>query len=143
MRALDIKLLRDFRRMWAQSLAIAVVVGGGVASTVMAVGSLNSLEETRIAYYERLQFADIFAMARRAPKSLMAEITEISGVAAAEGRIVKLALLDIPGFAEPATGEFISLPEGGQPRLNQLYFRSGRVPQPLSAVEVVVSDGFA
>src|SRR5262252_6816741 len=89
--------------MWAQSLAIALVVAGGVASLVMAVGSLNSLEETRIAYYERLQFADVFAMARRAPKTLLPEIAEIPGVAAAEGRIIRLALLDIPEFAEPAT----------------------------------------
>jgi putative ABC transport system permease protein len=140
---LDIKLLRDLRRMWAQSLAIALVVAGGVASLVMAVGSLNSLEETRIAYYERLQFADVFAMARRAPKSLLTEIAEIPGVAAAEGRIAKLALLDIPDFAEPATGEFISLPEGGQPRLNQLYLTSGRLPQPRSAEEAVVTAGFA
>ncbi len=143
MATLDIKLLRDLRRMWAQALAIALVVAGGVASLVMAVGSLNSLEETRIAYYERLQFADVFATARRAPKALLTEIAEIPGVAAAEGRIVKLALLDIPEFAEPATGEFISLPEGGQPRLNQLYLRSGRLPQPTSADEVVVTDGFA
>lgn len=143
MSALDIKLLRDVRRLWAQSLAIAFVVAGGVASLVMAVGSFNSLEETRIAYYERLQFADVFAMARRAPKTLLTEIAEIPGVAAGEGRIVKLALLDIPEFAEPATGEFISLPEGGQPRLNQLYLRSGRLPQPTSEQEVVVTDGFA
>jgi putative ABC transport system permease protein len=143
MSALDIKLLRDVRRLWAQSLAIALVVAGGVASLVMAVGSFNSLEETRIAYYERLQFADVFAMAKRAPKTLLTEIAEIPGVAAAEGRIVKLALLDIPEFAEPATGEFISLPEGGQPRLNQLYLRSGRLPQPTSEQEVVVTDGFA
>ena len=143
MATLDIKLLRDLRRMWAQALAIALVVAGGVASLVMAVGSLNSLEETRIAYYERLQFADVFAMARRAPKALLTEIAEIPGVAAAEGRIVKLALLDIPEFAEPATGQFISLPEGGQPRLNQLYLRSGRLPQPTSTDEVVVTDGFA
>jgi putative ABC transport system permease protein len=105
-----------------------LVVAGGVASLVMAVGSLNSLEETRIAYYERLQFADVFAKARRAPKALLNEIAEVPGVAAAEGRVVKLALLDIPAFAEPATGEFISLPESGQPRLNQLYLRSGRLP---------------
>jgi putative ABC transport system permease protein len=143
MSALDIKLFRDVVRLWAQSLAIALVVAGGVASLVMAVGSFNSLEETRIAYYERLQFADVFALARRAPKTLLTEIAEIPGVAAAEGRIVKLALLDIPEFAEPATGEFISLPEGGQPRLNQLYLRSGRLPQPTSEQEVVVTDGFA
>src|SRR5260370_10342005 len=142
MSVLDIKLLRDVRRLWAQSLAIALVVAGGVASLVMAVGSFNSLEETRIAYYERMQFADVFAMARRAPKSLLTEIAEIPGVAAAEGRIVKLALLDIPEFAEPATGEFISLPEGGQPRLNQLYLRSGRLPQPASEQEAVATDRF-
>jgi putative ABC transport system permease protein len=143
MATLDIKLLRDLRRMWAQSLAIALVIAGGVTSLVMAVGSLNSLEETRVAYYERLQFADVFATVRRAPKALLTEIAEIPGVAAAEGRILKLALLDIPDFAEPATGEFISLPEGDQPRLNQLYLRSGRLPQPTSASEVVVTDGFA
>ena len=143
MRALDRKLCRDLRRLWAQSLAIALVVAGGMASLVMAVGSLKSLEETRIAYYERFEFADVFASLRRAPKTLLAEIAEIPGVAAAEGRIVKQALLDIPGFAEPAAGEFISLPEGGQPRLNQLYLRSGRLPQATSAQEVVVTDGFA
>ena len=143
MATLDIKLLRDLRRMWAQSLAIAFVVAGGVASLVMAVGSLNSLEETRTAYYDRYQFADVFATARRAPKTLLNEIAAIPGVAAAEGRIVKLALLDIPEFAEPATGEFISLPEGSQPRLNQPYLRSGRLPRPTSADEVVVTDGFA
>ncbi len=68
MSALDIKLLRDVRRLWAQSLAIALVVAGGVASLVMAVGSFNSLEETRIAYHERMQFADVFATAKRAPR---------------------------------------------------------------------------
>src|SRR5262245_1358287 len=143
MAALDIKLLRDFHRMWAQSLAIALVVAGGVASLVMAVGSLNSLEETRVAYYERYQFADVFALLRRAPKSLMRRIAEIPGVAAAEGRIAKLALLDVPNLAEPATGQFLSLPEGGQPVLNRLYMRSGRLPQPGSTQEVVVTDGFA
>ncbi|MBR0965621.1 hypothetical protein JQ554_15110 [Bradyrhizobium diazoefficiens] len=61
----------------------------------------------------------------------------------AEGRVVKLALLDIPQFAEPATGEFVSLPEGSQPRLNQLYLRSGRSPQPMSEQEMVATDGFA
>jgi putative ABC transport system permease protein len=74
---------------------------------------------------------------------LLTEIAAIPGVAAAEGRIVKLALLDIPEFAEPATGQLISLPESGQPRLNQLYLLSGRLPQQASAQEVVVTDGFA
>ena len=62
MRILDKKLFRDLKRLWAQALAIVVVVAGGVATVVGAVGSIRSLEETRDAYYERYQFADVFAL---------------------------------------------------------------------------------
>jgi putative ABC transport system permease protein len=143
MRALDRKLFRDLQRLRAQALAIALVIAGGAATLVAAVGSLRSLEETRNAYYERYRFADVFAPLRRAPKSLANRIAEIPGVAAVEPRIAKLALLDIPGLREPATGQFISLPESGQPSLNRLYVRLGRMPEPGALDEVVVSDGFA
>ena len=142
MHMLDRKLFCDLRRLWAQALAIALVVAGGIATLVAAVGSLRSLEETRTAYYERYQFADVFAPLRRAPKSLVTRIAEIPGVAAVDARIAKLALLDIPGFPEPATGQFISLPESAQPRLNRLYLRMGRMPDPRTPDEVVVSEGF-
>src|SRR6266496_2835203 len=99
MHALDIKLFRDLWRLWAQALAVALVVAGGVATLVLAVGSFRSLQETRIAYYERYQLADVFALVKRAPKALVGRIAEIPGVAAAEARIAKLALLDVPGFA--------------------------------------------
>jgi len=78
-RALDIKLIRDLIRIWAQAFAIALVVGGGVATLVMAVGSIRSMEETRAAYYERYQFADVFASVKRAPKTLVDQIVEIPG----------------------------------------------------------------
>ena len=61
MRSLDKKLFRDFRRMWAQVLAIALVLASGVATLVLALGALRSLEETRAAYYDRYRFADVFA----------------------------------------------------------------------------------
>ncbi len=93
---LDIKVLRDLGRLWAQVLAIALVIAGGVAALVMAVGSFRSLDETRTAYYERYQFADVFAAVKRAPKTLLNRIAEIPGVAAVDARIAKLALLDIP-----------------------------------------------
>ena len=143
MRVLDIKLVRDLRRLWAQVLAIALVIAGGVATLVLAVGSHRSLDETRTAYYERYRFADVFALVRRAPKTLIDQIAEIPGVAAVDARIAKLALLDIPNFREPATGQFISLPEGGQPALNRLYIRTGRLPEPARAEEVVISESFA
>jgi putative ABC transport system permease protein len=143
MHMLDVKLFRDLKRLWAQALAIALVIAGGVATLVLAVGSYRSLDDTRVAYYERYQFADVFALVRRAPKTLVDRIAEIPGVAAVEARIAKLALLDIPNFREPATGQFISLPDGGQPTLNRLYMRTGRLPQALSTEEVVISESFA
>jgi putative ABC transport system permease protein len=143
MRALDIKLFRDLRRIWAQALAIALVIGGGAATLIMAVGAARSLDETRIAYYERNRFADVFAIVSRAPKTLADRIAQIPGVAAVETRIAKLALLDIPGLREPATGQFISVPDIGEPALNRLYLRSGRMPEPGRLDEVVVNDTFA
>src|SRR3989304_4485615 len=38
LRALDIKLFRDLRRLWAQVLAIALVVAGGGGSLLLAGG---------------------------------------------------------------------------------------------------------
>lgn len=143
MGTLDRKLARDLRRLWAQVLAIALVIAGGVAALVLAVGSYRSLDETRAAYYERYRFADVFATARRAPSALADRIAEIPGVAAAATRIEKLALLDLPNVREPATGQFISLPEGGQPALNRLHLRSGRLPDPQRAEEVVINESFA
>src|SRR5437899_4262293 len=126
MSALDIKLFRDVGRLWARVLAIALVIGGGVATLVLAVGSHRSLEEPRIAYYERYSFADVFAQAKRAPRALVDQLAQMLGVAAVEARIAKLALLDVPGFSEPASGQFVSLPDVGEPMLNRLYMRAGR-----------------
>lgn len=143
MRALDIKLFRDLRRLWAQALAIALVIAGGVATLLLAVGSYRSLDETRAAYYERYRFADVFASVGRAPKALVDRIAEIPGVAAVDARIAKLALLDIANYPEPASGLIISLPEIGDPPLNRLYMRAGRAPESGRTDEVVVNEGFA
>jgi len=142
-RALDLKLFRDLRRLWAQALAIALVVAGGVSTVVMAVGTHHSLDETRIAYYERYGFADVFAQVRRAPNAIIRQIEEIPGVAMVEPRIAQLAVLDISNFREPATGQFISLPDKRAQALNRLYLRSGRIPDPASEREVVVNEDFA
>jgi len=143
MTTLNTKLRRDLRRLWGQVFAIALVIAGGVTSLVLSTGSFRSLDETRTAYYERYQFADIFAEVTRAPKTLVTRIAEISGVAVVEARIAKLALLDIPEFPEPATGRFISLPESGSPLLNRLYMRDGRLPGANDLEEVVVNESFA
>ena len=73
----------------------------------------------------------------------MDRILELPGVASAEGRITKNALLDIDGFEKPATGLVISLPAKGLPVLNRLYVRAGRLPLPEETTAVAVNEDFA
>lgn len=143
MRALDLKLLRDFRRLWAQALAIALVLGCGVAIFLTSFGMYRALDATRDAYYERNRFADVFAQARRAPLSLMREIEALPGVLGAEARVQGNVILDIPGRAETAMGRVISLPATGLPRLNVPILRSGRLPDPEAKDEIAVNEPFA
>jgi putative ABC transport system permease protein len=143
MRALDRKLTRDLWYIKGQALAIALVIGCGVAMSVMSLGMLKSLEETRSAYYERYRFADIFANVKRAPDSLGRKVANIVGVAAVETRIVGAAKLDIPDMSEPAMAQLVSIPERRAPLLNALAMRAGRSVAPGHSDEVVASEAFA
>ncbi|WP_040671712.1 ABC transporter permease [Rhodobacter ferrooxidans] len=143
MSALNRKLLHDLVRIWAQTLAIAGVLGCGIMVLVMGTGVQRSLTETRAAYYERNRFAEVFVQATRAPRSLLPEIAALEGVALAEVRVVLSAVLDLDGMAEPATARILSLPASGNPVLNVPLLRSGRMPDPLHADEVVVAEAFA
>ena len=88
MRALHIKLLRDLQRLWAQALAIALVMAAGVATLILGVGAHDSLSTTRARYYEANRFGDVFSNVTRAPKSLAEDIAAIDGVCAGAGAIL-------------------------------------------------------
>ena len=143
MHALDIKLLRDFKRLWVQAVAIALVLGCGVAILLTSVGMYKALSETRTAYYERNRFADVFAHATRAPISLLDEIARIDGVMNVEARITGAATLDIPGRTRTAVGKILSYPEDSDPVLNVPFLVTGRFPDPLASQEVTVNAPFA
>ncbi|MFB9149781.1 ABC transporter permease [Roseovarius ramblicola] len=143
MTALDRKLIHDFRRLWAQALAIALVLACGVAILLTTFGTFVSLEETRSAYYERNRFADVFADASRAPRWLMQEVREIDGVRAADARISQFAVLDVPEQQKAVTARILSLPARGTPRLNLPLLQAGRLPSPDAANEVAVNAPFA
>ncbi|CAG0948229.1 MAG: FtsX-like permease family protein [Rhizobiaceae bacterium] len=143
MSMLDRKLLRDLARMWAQVLAIALVMACGVATIVIAIGAYRSLEETRAAFYERYRFGNVFASATRAPLHLRERIARLPGVSGVELRVVRPVLLDMPGMVEPATGMAVSIPDSGEPAVNRLYLRTGRLPQPGRTGEVAVTEPFA
>ena len=80
MKALHRKLLRDLWRLRGQVFAIALVMASGIGVLVMSLTTVESLEETAIAYYERYGFAQVFAHVERAPEHLRDRLREIPGV---------------------------------------------------------------
>ncbi len=141
--ALNKKLFRDLWRIKGQGLAISAVVACGIALMIASFGTVAALDESMNAFYDCTRFADVFAVMKRAPDSLLEEIERIPGVATAESRITAAVNLDIPGMDEPATGQLISLPERGTPLLNDVIILAGRYPSPQRPNEVAVTDPFA
>lgn len=143
MSPLDRKLLRDLWRIKGQAIAIGAVIGVGVLMLVMMTGLVTSLDETRKTYYERYRLADIFAPVTRAPDRLIAGLAAIPGVSAAEGRVVGSALIDLPGLDLPLQARAVSLPDFGEPRLNDVYLSAGRRLDSDRANEILLLQGFA
>jgi putative ABC transport system permease protein len=139
---LDRKLLRDLWEMKGQSLAIAAVIGAGVAMFVTYLSNFDSLRRTRDGYYQGARFADVFASVKRAPASLEPRIAGLQGVEVAATRVVADVTLDVPGLQEPATGRLISLPERGRPPLNDVYLRRGRWVDGERPDEVIANEAF-
>jgi len=143
LRPLDRKVIRDLLRLWSQVLAIALVMACGVMTIILAVGAFRALEETRDAYYERNRFAHVFAATTRAPDLLTAQIRSIDGVAAASTLIKSHAILDVPGMNVPASAMIQSIPDSGQPQVNRLFVRQGRLPQLGARHEIALDERFA
>src|SRR5690606_25929318 len=142
MSALNTKLLRDLSNLRGQIATIALVVACGVASFVALRGNYASLELAREVYYERYGFGDVFAQLERAPRSLLADVEAIEGVARAEGRIVQSALLPLHPGERPLSGRVVSSELHG-PGLNRLDLREGRRIEPGRSDEILLLEGFA
>lgn len=143
MRAINHKLQRELWQMRGQAIAIALVIASGIATYVMSLSTLDSLLLTRDRYYRDYRFAEAFASLKRAPQSLAARIREIPGVARVETRVVASVSLDVEGFPDPVSGLLISVPDFGEPLLNRLYLRQGRMVQPERDDEALVHEAFA
>jgi putative ABC transport system permease protein len=135
------KLYRDVLRLKGQAFTIALVLLCGVASWVSLRATYDSLDDARVAYYERQRFADVFASCVRAPAALESRLAEIAGVKALSVSVVEPIRIMIPSRAIPPTGVLASVvedPATDAPRLMQ-----GRFPLPDAASEVVLLDSFA
>lgn len=143
MKSIDRKMLRDLRGMWGQALAIAFVIVSGVATFVAMTATMDSLQRTLDTYYADYRFADAFASVRRAPERLHERLRRVPGVGQVQTRVVAAVNLEVPGFDEPVTGQIVSIPENGQPVLNRLFLREGRLVRPGREDEVVLNEAFA
>ncbi|MDE1982346.1 MAG: FtsX-like permease family protein [Betaproteobacteria bacterium] len=143
MSALDRKLMRDFWNLRGQLLAVAVIVACGIAVFLTMRGMYEALVQERLTYYAENHFADVFARVKRAPLSLASRMASLPGVTAVETGITQEVTLDVPGLAEPATAQLVTLPPPGTGQLNQIFIRSGRAPLPDAANETLVSEAFA
>ncbi|MGM0767296.1 MAG: ABC transporter permease [Pseudomonadota bacterium] len=137
------KLLRELWHLKGQVLAIALVIGGGVAVCLMSLVNYSSLNATRAEYYTEHRFADVFASLKRAPDHVLQRIAGIPGVSVAAARVEAAAKLDIDGFDDPVSARLISLPDAGLPAVNRLFLRKGRLPDEGRSNEVVLIGSFA
>ncbi|HET9485202.1 MAG TPA: FtsX-like permease family protein [Xanthomonadales bacterium] len=142
-RTLMLKALRDAWHVRTQALAIALVIGAGIANLVMSQSCYVSLQETRERFYRDYGFADAFAHLKRAPESVAAELAAIDGVEQVETRLVSRGTLKIEGFDDPVKAQVVSLPREGGPLMNRIYLRAGREPEPGARTEVLLSEAFA
>jgi putative ABC transport system permease protein len=140
--ALNQKLVRDLWAIKGQVAAITLVMAAGIAIFILMFGVLDSLKLTRDTYYERYQFADVFASLKRAPEAVKDRISEIPGVSIVQSRVVFGVTLQMDSMLEPATGKIISLPDSFPALLNKLYLRKGRMLFPNEENAILADESF-
>ena len=141
--ALNRKLLRDLWHLRSQMISVALVVSCAAGVFMTMRGMYEALSFERAEYYQQYRFADVFAQMKRAPEPVAARLAAIPGVATLETGVALTLTLDVPGLAEPASAQLISIPERGRPRLNDLLLREGRHIEPGARDEVLVNEAFA
>jgi len=140
---LERKLMRELLQLKGQILTIALVVASGITSFVALRGTYDSLDASRIRYYDDRRFADVFASAKRIPAFVARRVEELPGVAVVETRVTGEVTLPIEGLARPAYGRLLSLPSRREPATNAPHLRSGRWPERGALDEVAVLESFA
>jgi putative ABC transport system permease protein len=149
-RALDLKLLRDLRLLWSQSLTIALVVASGIGGFVTSLSAVDSLDAARDRFYAQGRFADVFADVERAPRAMLETLRELPGVADVQATIEKTVRIELDGVDDPILGRLIGVDLRRPQAMNLVTVRSGH---PLDeaqgalrgdgAIDALVSAGFA
>jgi putative ABC transport system permease protein len=143
MKVLDRKLFRELWRLRGQMITIGLVVAAGVMTVVTLRGTYESLATALDRYYHDYRFADVFVSLERAPEAIVPRMERIPGVASVETRVALVVNLDVPGLAESAVGQVLSIPGRPEASLNDIHILRGRYPDRARPDEVLVSESFA
>lgn len=141
--ALDRKLIRDLMGLVGQGITIALVVGAGIGGYLALASTYQSLLDSRDLYYDRYRFGDAFVSLERAPESLRGRLEAVPGVAGVYTRFIEPVRIPFEGVAQSPTGQVVSLPAGGDPPLNRIFLREGRLPETGTSDEALLLDAFA
>jgi putative ABC transport system permease protein len=142
-RSLHRKLLRDLWRMRYQVVTIAILVGCGIAAFISTVAAASSMGASRDAFYADARLADIFCRLKRAPRSVLDQLRDLSGVATVDGRVVDDFRIEMDGTNEPIGARFVSIAAPQADHLNQVRLRAGRQIEAANPSEVLVGAAFA
>ena len=144
MSVLGRKLRRDIAAARGMLAAVVAVVALGIGSLVGFQATSNNLAAARDAYYTQCRLADFWIDLKKAPRTVLAELDDIPGVAALRGRIAAPVIVDLPHVPEPISGLLLSLPVTGEGAvINDIVLRSGQPLDPTRADQVLVSEAFA
>lgn len=143
MSLLDRKLLRDILAMRGQVMTIALVVAAGTAVFIASISTYDSLRAGRDRFYTSARFPQVFVTLKRAPLSVVAQLTEIPGVAAVAPRIVRDVILDWPSALLPVSARMVSLTHAGDEPLARLHIRRGTAPEPGDTRTAAINEAFA
>jgi putative ABC transport system permease protein len=124
------KLARDLRAQLGQTLAVVVVIALGSMLFVAAAGAYEDLSASYANTQTTLAQADLQVQVTRASAADVEHVRALSGVATADARtVVTLPVRVRDGAVEDRVAmRVISVPDAGQPALDQLVLISGHLP---------------
>jgi putative ABC transport system permease protein len=142
-KALNRKLLREFRSHLGMLLAVTSIIAVGVACLVSLASSYLNLSEAKRLYYAQCQMADFSIELKKVPLAELAPLAAMPEVAEIRPRIRQTVTVDLDGVAEPLCGEVLSLPDRRRPILDDIVIRRGSYFSDRRANEVIVNEQFA
>ncbi|MFP3946995.1 MAG: ABC transporter permease [Archaeoglobaceae archaeon] len=124
---LNRKVWRDIKSRKGMFLGVTFIIFLGIALFTSFYISYLNLSDTYNDFYQRTDFEDAGIKFNPAPASLLKDLKKLDGIKEVEGRLSIKSTLEIRG--QQATLILISVPDGEQPKVNQLYVEGDYIPK--------------